>query len=918
MARRKQPASRSDDAAQEDRAPHAPRATIADLPPEIVLQIVDLVRQPTLDRCTHPAHGLASGGLFGGGGHPAAGDGDEQPMNPGEALLAMMGGLFGMTQGGGGAAAAAAGGAAQPAGPAPRPFGPNPVQPADDSDDDMPPLEAIPPANAAAASTSRNQDDDDDMPPLESIDGPTSLPARAADDEDDEMPPLEREYEISHLDQLRFSLTLLASPPAAIPTTTTAAAAPRTSTAPASRPAPAAVARANQDDDDDMPPLEAIDGSSSSAPARSGGDDDDDMPPLEEIDGAPLPADVARELERAQAVRAALGPSGGDDDMESDEDDEDDDDYDEDWSDEEDDVYGDEDHDPAASDSDGDDDRIYPDGKPAEPLLPLLFVNRTFLHATRRQLYRTLKVQTPYVASLMHRALAAETPAGWSAADEAAYAANATDVDGEVVRKNYLGDAVRTLSILTAIEGAVSLGRGGAEHYIGLVALSRNVETLILQTRFFKSATKPLLHALSGLSRLKDLQISSSDGKQPFIVTTARLYKLMQRSWPDLEVLIVSGLKPAEDGPQHEEDEMWDIVQDLEDAAWDEKQRSKLGDKDKDEGEGGEVVVTDGAGDKKVVRKPKGLTSLQLDGFNLTGSEMQLLLQDSVKTLKDLMLRDPGYLFSRTQLASTLLQFSHHLTDLDLSLPASWDPAPKISASASSPVYPVRPKDYVVGKPTPEHLKKLSGYTYLLDAVLPYLPKLKNLRFEGPYASTSVFSFFPSTLTHVAYGNCPDIKPQALAKLLNKTVTRTKVVTKPDGAKVNKSFKSKPASGLKCLTILSDDLNWTEDDIAPLETATDRRNICLHLSSEGAGGARFVPLVGGLGGFGGLGGLGNVAPLGAVYANVPAPGPAAAPPPAAQHGRPAAPRPAAAAPAPAPPTFFPAFNPPPHSLRVAD
>jgi len=611
-----------------------------------------------------------------------------------------------------------------------------------------------------------------------------------------------------------------------------------------------------------MPPLEPIDGSSSSAPVGAGAVDDDDMPPLEEIDGAPLPADVARELERAQAVRAALGPSGGDDDEDEDDDD-DEDDEDEDWSDEDEDIYDDEDdEDLAASDSDGDDERIYPDGAPTEPLLPLLFVNRTFLHAARRQLYRTLKVQTPYVASLMHRALAAEAPAGWSAADQAAYDANATDVDGEPVRKNYLGDAVRTLSVLTGLEGAVSLGRGGAEHYIGLVALSRNVETLILQTRFYKSATcvplslfaddrsvpsltpvlllllarsKPLLDALSGLSRLKDLDISSSDGKHPFIFTTARLYKLMQRSWPDLEVLIVNGLKPAEDGPQHEDDEMWDIVQDLEDAAWDEKQRSKLGDKDKDEGEageGGKVVVKDGAGDKKVARKPRGLTSLQLDGFNLTGSEMDLILQDvrlppsstspssscrpaadafssrpqSAKTLKDLLLRDPGYLFSRTQLASTLLQFGHHLTDLELRLSASWDPAPKLLASATSPVYPVRPKDYVVGKPTPEHLRKLSGYTYLLDAVLPFLPKLKQLRFEGPYASTSVFSFFPQSLTQcvavllflpsrraladslpasasscsVAFGNCPDIKPRALAKLLNKTVTRTKVVTKPE------------------------------------------------------------------------------------------------------------------------------------------
>jgi len=142
MPRRKQPTSRSDDADHANRASPGPRATIADLPPEIVLQIVDLVRAPALGGCAHTAGGPPSSGagLFGAShAPPADGDGDEQPMNPGEALLAMMGGLFGMGPGAGGAQAAGAAG--QPAGPAAAPGARNAARPNDDSDDDMPPLE---------------------------------------------------------------------------------------------------------------------------------------------------------------------------------------------------------------------------------------------------------------------------------------------------------------------------------------------------------------------------------------------------------------------------------------------------------------------------------------------------------------------------------------------------------------------------------------------------------------------------------------------------------------------------------------------------------------------------------------------------------------------------------------------------------
>lgn len=117
-----------------------------------------------------------------------------------------------------------------------------------------------------------------------------------------------------------------------------------------------------------------------------------------------------------------------------------------------------------------------------------------------------------------------------------------------------------------------------------------------------------------------------------------------------------------------------------------------------------------------------------------------------------LLLQKPGYLFSRYELASTLLTFGTRLTVLDLNLPANWDPAPKPVAGFPKPAFPVRPKDYKTGKPTCAHLSKIADYTYVLDVVLGYLPNLKNLSFVGPYASTSVFSAFPPSLTQCVLG----------------------------------------------------------------------------------------------------------------------------------------------------------------------
>lgn len=139
------------------------------------------------------------------------------------------------------------------------------------------------------------------------------------------------------------------------------------------------------------------------------------------------------------------------------------------------------------------------------------------------------------------------------------------------------------------------------------------------------------------------------------------------------------------------------------------------------------------------------------------------------------------------------------------------------------------------------------------------------------------FNKSPSTLTRIHWSRSPDIKPLALARLLRKSVTRSKVFTNTDGSKTTKQIQTIVSKGLECVTVVvrfllasrrpsyadlgiifaqNDDLTWTDADLDALEGAAFERGMCLHLSG---GTGAMPPGLGGLGALGGLGGLG--APL---------------------------------------------------------
>jgi len=180
-----------------------------------------------------------------------------------------------------------------------------------------------------------------------------------------------------------------------------------------------------------------------------------------------------------------------DDDEEDDEDDEDD--GDDDWEDEdeeesEEDLSHAEDSDTSSIASE---DCTYEDGLPADPLLPLLYVSRPFLHAARKELYRKVHLGTAFQARLMldsmkeieHAARTSDEKLVTFEEDESA------EKDGKEYKggKNALGMMVRDLNL--DAQGPIGMGRGGGRVYIELIEKCRRVEKLVIKPMFVKSAT---------------------------------------------------------------------------------------------------------------------------------------------------------------------------------------------------------------------------------------------------------------------------------------------------------------------------------------------------------------------------------------------------------------------------------------------
>ncbi|GAA5914944.1 hypothetical protein JCM5296_006498 [Sporobolomyces johnsonii] len=674
---------------------------------------------------------------------------------------------------------------------------------------------------------------DDEMPPLESANAPSSpvvtssvlaaststvvtpLPAAPASPPSD--PLALARLAVAQLDQVS------STPPAPTPT------------ASSSKPTPAP--KSNPSSSNAKPTLKLVDAPVATPAKRPIPEDsDDNKPPLEAI--APRSSSAGPGVPASAQPTVGPGVLGDDSEEGSDDDDENSDEWeddDEDDADEDTDINEDEDEDDYEDEDDSDDECIYPDGLPTDPLLPLLFVSRPFLHAARQLLYRHLHVSGAYQASLLLRSLSAEKHAARTA-DEDAFLTEQKEGEGQGGAKNALAGLVRTLSL--EVNVGVSLGRGGGQLYIGLIRKTGpNLEVLKIGPMFLESATKLLRAALSQLPRLRRLDIESeSDSDKPFLVTSPRIFAI-QRTSPELEDLAVQNLYGTDDGPMREAIAMWD-------------QADMMDEEDTEESE------SDGEeGGKRTRTRAKGLKTLALHQPDIRGDELGYILRDSQETLTTLHICHPGPSFQRFALATTLLTYGANLTELNLELSATWSPKPKPIVKVP---FPLRPKNYENDEPQPELLFKIAAYPYILDAVVPYLPKLEILKFDGPQASTSIFSYLPASLRTISWAHCPAIQPAALGRLLGKAVTRTKRVIQADGARISQQYKTAVAPGLICMKVDHDDLSWRSQDLRILESAAKERGMCLHLSGE-------VPLgAGGAGGLGRGGGAGARLPIPAV------------------------------------------------------
>ncbi|KAL8277057.1 hypothetical protein RQP46_010591 [Phenoliferia psychrophenolica] len=742
----------------------APRATIRNLPPEIVRLILDqVVLQSDAER-----QGLADLSAIG----QQLGLNLEDIINQGPAAFMVRIPL------GGQASASltevpAPGAHNHPHGAAPAPAAPHVhVHPNGHNAQNLfgglfnPVPQPPPPAAQPAAQPAGMFNFNFNAPPF------APQPAAAAAEFDD-MPPLE---DVSDADTPRAP----AQAPVAGPAPPTPAPAPAHAPWPRQAAPPAAVA--SPESEDDMPPLEDIDDEPASSPVAAT-ESEDGMPELEAIDQS---------------------GDEGQDEWEDDDEDEDEDEDDED-------AYSEE------LDSDEDELGTFPDGLPEEPLLPLLAVSRPFLHASREKLYRTVAIESIWQASLLLRSLAAPSHA----------ARDALEIS-EQGPANALAFLVRTLTVVTGPDQTstdISQHRGGAGVLIELMERCKSLETLIMRPTFLRSSTKPFFAALRGLAKLKRLDLTSgSDPNRPCVVTTARVYDLLQNHLFELADLTLAFLRPAEAGPSSEEAALWDQ----------EYYSSQVEEEEAGTREADDYTPKD----KKP--KPKGLHTLKLLDPAIPSLELALILKDSHDKLKTFVLSRPTLRLSRFGLASTFLQCCLNLTELRLDTAPNWYPIQKPIHKV--PV-PSKPKDHVPGKPSDEYLRAVAAYPYFLDAVINSMPHLVTLRFDGPLASTALFSFMPKSLKTLEWAHSPTILPGPLARLLNKTVYRTVTTKMPDGTFMKNHVETIVAKGLQCVSIRHDDLQYKDADIRALEGACHDRGVCLHLSGGTVGAEQpFVPI----------------------------------------------------------------------------
>lgn len=250
----------------------------------------------------------------------------------------------------------------------------------------------------------------------------------------------------------------------------------------------------------------------------------------------------------------------------------------------------------------------FPDGLPADCMLPLALVNRPFLYAARKILYtKGINVNSPWQLHLLVRTLASAQVSPFMD-DPASTAASGT-----------INSMVKHLSFHIACgTGPASLGRGG----IGLVAEAiqhcPRATNVTIKSDPLRSAWPVLEKALRTARHLETISLrSGSDQTHPMLLSTDRLASLTQY-WPDLKQINLLALaRPT------------DLTLPLSASA--------------------------------IHRQ---LTTVSLTSPNITGKELGMMLAASVGQLHSFKLIDPSNEMTRGDLAEVLLTHAPYITEV--------------------------------------------------------------------------------------------------------------------------------------------------------------------------------------------------------------------------------------------------------------
>ena len=169
---------------------------------------------------------------------------------------------------------------------------------------------------------------------------------------------------------------------------------------------------------------------------------------------------------------------------------------------------------------------IYQDGLPSDPILPLAFINRSFLNAVRSLLYgRQILIRDMYQASLLLRTLQSPIISGYDIEPDAD--------DEDTRQRQALPHLVRHIAI--DVRKTISIGRGGGSVIIDIIKLCPRLEHFLCSPDWMRTAYVPLQTALKGCSEMKAVALRGGGTNRKEIVWSLSTLEPLVSGWKCLE-----------------------------------------------------------------------------------------------------------------------------------------------------------------------------------------------------------------------------------------------------------------------------------------------------------------------------------------------------------------------------------------------